>query len=362
MKQKVTLVFREHEKVTRLQDKPYFKRIRFPKEYKYVLPSTTTAYNTGYVIGAFNCTPTQDLVVIPKIPDLDFVRMLLELSCSGNREITSRLHDIIHYFSPTCTPTGNKPPVITTPVSINSVRDFDTREFLLLLFADLFIWIKENDYNARGAERDIIYIKQFIEENGYFHDRLSQCDISTGLLRECMGRPDFNPENGVDCGERFGSGLQAAAARASHAIGLYSQSMSVWPFLVDMPLLFELWCRHLFTGNVYFQKAVEKTKSKYWYPDIIEPSEGLVIDCKYKTELPDNIENSDLRQVCGYGRLNKLRTLLNISGEPNLIFLYPDKNGYAKLPSYPMWNHVTKHPYFAATAFLGIRLPQIQRP
>lgn len=61
MEQKTTLVFREYQNVTVLNTAPYFTRIKFPKDQKYILSATKKDYNTGYVIGAFNCTPDQDV-------------------------------------------------------------------------------------------------------------------------------------------------------------------------------------------------------------------------------------------------------------------------------------------------------------
>lgn len=352
MELKTTLVHAEHQKVTELSSPPYFNRIQFPKEKRYVLPPTKSAYNTGYVIGAFNCTPEHDMVIIPKIPKLDFVRMMLDLSRSDNPQITGRLHDIIHYFDQYFVPTDSKLAVETTPVNIRTVKDFDTREFLLLLFADLFIHIKENGYRTEGAEEDIIYIAEFIERNGYFHDRLTPLDISFNCL-------DYEPDRRTSSEQRFGSGLLAAAAKARHAITLYSQSMCVWPFLVDMPLLFELWCRSLFDGHVYYQEPLKKGKLQLWIPDIIDPSEKIVIDCKYKLHLKDNVDTDDLRQICGYGRLTEVRKLLNIFNEPNLLFLYPDKSGYSKLPDPPIWDSADLSTYITSLGFLGIRLPSI---
>lgn len=106
------------------------------------------------------------------------------------------------------------------------------------------------------------------------------------------------------------------------------------PFWIDMPRLFELYVYHqLLRDNPLNRSAIHYQFSTYGNAlDVLvsHPEHQMVIDAKYKIHYMHGQIHSDIRQVAGYARLEKVRKKLKVSDDTNIdcVIFYPDtENG-----------------------------------
>ncbi|QZD34035.1 MULTISPECIES: McrC family protein [Acinetobacter] len=121
--------------------------------------------------------------------------------------------------------------------------------------------------------------------------------------------------------------------------------VSVPPFWIDMPKLFELYVLGLLKEK-YGKKIHFQEKANYGEPDflLITESEKIVIDTKYKQLYQDNEKNrgrynsDDIRQIAGYARDKKILKCFGYSGEEmenivvDCLIIYPDQRSFEQLP------------------------------
>lgn len=99
------------------------------------------------------------------------------------------------------------------------------------------------------------------------------------------------------------------------------------PFWIDMPKLFEL---YVYTKML---KTHQSTKLIYQFGTygnvldflIADGEHSLIIDAKYKLKYHHSLIHQDIRQVCGYARLNKVRQIAKVSDDQHIrcLIIYP---------------------------------------
>lgn len=124
------------------------------------------------------------------------------------------------------------------------------------------------------------------------------------------------------------------------------KAVSVPPFWIDMPKLFELYVLGLLKDQ-YGSKIHFQAKANYGEPDflLISESEKIVIDTKYKLIYQNNDQNQDrynsddIRQICGYARDRKILQRFGYRNEEmqnivlDCLIIYPDQScSFEKLP------------------------------
>lgn len=122
--------------------------------------------------------------------------------------------------------------------------------------------------------------------------------------------------------------------------------VSVPPFWIDMPKLFELYVLGLMKDR-YGSKIQFQAKGNYGEPDFLLNSENekIIIDTKYKCIYQGNNSNKsrfnsdDIRQMCGYARDKKILNKLGYDATElqkvvvDCLIIYPDQNASEELPS-----------------------------
>ena len=145
--------------------------------------------------------------------------------------------------------------------------------------------------------------------------------------------------------------------------------VSVPPFWIDMPKLFELYVLGLLKEQ-YGSKIQFQAKGNYGEPDFIlmSESEKIVIDTKYKHIYQNNeqhqnrFNSDDIRQICGYARDRKILNRFGYTDEEmhnvvvDCLIIYPDQNSSEKLPEY-----LKAHPIDQFVKFykIPVKLPTI---
>ena len=123
--------------------------------------------------------------------------------------------------------------------------------------------------------------------------------------------------------------------------------VSVPPFWIDMPKLFELYVLGLLK-DVYGNRIHFQAKGNYGEPDflLITESEKMVIDTKYKRIYQNNdkyqnrFNSDDIRQIAGYARDKKILKCFGYSGEEmenivvDCLIIYPDQRSSEQLPKF----------------------------
>ncbi|MBO7598846.1 MAG: TonB-dependent receptor [Bacteroidales bacterium] len=103
------------------------------------------------------------------------------------------------------------------------------------------------------------------------------------------------------------------------------------PFWIDMARLFELYVLYLLggrSGNIEFQFPGYSGST-----DFLKIDEQIIIDTKYKLDY--NYDSNDIRQLSGYARDRKILKKLGVTDEDNCeiqcLIIYPNKNGFPQL-------------------------------
>ena len=133
---------------------------------------------------------------------------------------------------------------------------------------------------------------------------------------------------------------------------------TVPPFYINMPELFERYCEVLLRSKFsdtkagYERTGYSETRASIHKlrPDFIIPSQNLIIESKYKYWIESANDIEGIKQLSLYARNNKVLELLNNNEKkPDLLFLYPDHNGYKiidleYLSSYKDFNRIFRYP------------------
>lgn len=121
--------------------------------------------------------------------------------------------------------------------------------------------------------------------------------------------------------------------------------VSVPPFWIDMPKLFELYILGLLKER-YGSQIQFQAKGNYGEPDflLVSQSEKMVIDTKYKKiyqnneQQQDRYNSDDIRQIAGYARDKKIMQCLGYDDQKmqnivvDCLIIYPDQYADEKLP------------------------------
>ncbi len=108
-----------------------------------------------------------------------------------------------------------------------------------------------------------------------------------------------------------------------------TQKKTTPPFWIDMSKLFEFYVLGKLKAAGY--SIVYQKKMGYDIPDYLLKDELLILDAKYKTYYSEDGMNesvaTDIRQLAGYGRNEKVRSFFGISDEiqPKLMIIYPNQ-------------------------------------
>lgn len=301
-------------------------------------------YVAGGYAGVVNATTADDLVILPKIPGVDFVGMFSR--CAGGGQMTAdRLESIIYRF-----PEGRL-------VYLDGVGMDFLREYLVLLLGILVIWIRRD--GVAGIEGSLGVIGRFLEtpfgisarkrlrESGLYDDVLCWRYDSREVLEE------------EEC---LKEGKVGAAARVISVIRYFDDHPAVMPFLVNMPLLFELYCLCLLRDGGRSEWFLYQKECKAGvftrYPDILDRKRGIVIDCKYKPDMRSCVEQRDLEQMGFYAMMSDVRNVLDYQSRMSIdvLFLYPRKDGHKEL-RWDVWCSAERLEGFYRVRKLGVRLP-----
>lgn len=187
-------------------------------------------------------------------------------------------------------------------------------------FADYFLplisFCKPAFYEVDDSSFDLHLIKQK-KINAFFKEYKEALDLAEMIIK------------------RFGYNLREIDEKV----------VSVPPFWIDMPKLFELYVLGLLKER-YGSKIQFQVKGNYGEPDflLINESEKMVIDTKYKriyqnSDLnQDRYNSDDIRQICGYARDQKILEKLGYktpemeSVVVDCLIIYPDQAMSEKLP------------------------------
>ena len=327
----------------------FTKKTAFRNESWTVLRKTRNQdeYIAGSYVGAYNVNDGTDLVVLPKIEGVDFVSMMDRALCSG-RLTADRLSDIVHWFAD------------GRPVRLEGNDEF-MREYLVLLFAEVLFWARGTDdlgtalvaccgnaLSEAGRYDVLERLRHLFPEDRWRFGGNSPADRQVVLRSDGKG------------------GLKGAAARALKGLDmtLEGEVPYVMPFLVDMPLLFELQCLCMMldagrSDDLVFQGRFSLMGHDR-YPDILKVSERLVIDCKYKPGLAEEIGWSDVGQLCSYSRMSGVRDVLGCRAGDSvgIVYLYPDRDGVTAFDG-SLWKTCVKVEGLEDAGRIGVRLPVV---
>lgn len=151
--------------------------------------------------------------------------------------------------------------------------------------------------------------------------------------------------------------------RFSHNISAASQTMTTTPpFWIDMAKLFELYVLSLlkkrFGNQVKYHFTAPGSELDYL---LNAGEEQFVIDAKYKPKYFDQTDHTDMRQVSGYARLQKVYDDLKKSKKDNIdcLIIYPDvKKGCNDLEGVKLKRHEISE--YVNMYKLGVKLPGIE--
>jgi len=110
------------------------------------------------------------------------------------------------------------------------------------------------------------------------------------------------------------------------------QEVSIPPFYINMPLLFELYVYSKLLKEYNGKNILYQPKAKYGNPDFIDIDNKIIFDAKYKENYNVGYNIDDIRQLSGYARDKKILELLKEESKViDCIIFYPDKNGNEKI-------------------------------
>lgn len=151
--------------------------------------------------------------------------------------------------------------------------------------------------------------------------------------------------------------------RFSHNIAATSQTITTTPpFWIDMARLFELYVLSLlkkrFGNQVKYHFKAPGSELDYL---LNAGEQQFVIDAKYKPKYFDQTDHTDMRQVSGYARLQKVYKYLGKNEEQNIdcLIIYPDvKDGCNDLDRVDLKRHEISE--YLNMYKLGVKLPVIK--
>ena len=187
-------------------------------------------------------------------------------------------------------------------------------------FADYFLplisFCKPAFYEVDDSSFDLHLIKQ-TKFNVFFKEYKEALDLAEMIIK------------------RFGYNLR----------DIEENVVSVPPFWIDMPKLFELYVLGLLKDR-YGPEIKFQAKGHYGEPDFLLNSENekIIIDTKYKRIYQGNessksrFNSDDIRQICGYARDKKILNKLGYETTElqkvvvDCLIIYPDQNASEELP------------------------------
>lgn len=156
-------------------------------------------------------------------------------------------------------------------------------------------------------------------------------DIPQKQLKHILSNPFYNEyKEAINIGNLI---LQRFAYNISSTTG---DTIDSPPFWIDMPRLFELYVyQKLLCANPADTKKIKYQFATYGnYLDflIMDGSQSIIIDTKYKLHYLHSQVHEDIRQVSGYARLSKVRTACHINDDSNIdcLIIYPTLRGGEK--------------------------------
>ena len=102
------------------------------------------------------------------------------------------------------------------------------------------------------------------------------------------------------------------------------------PFIINMPLLFELYAFSMLKERYGDKIRYHEINSYGNELDFSKKDENLIIDAKYIFEWSDKVNHHNIRQLSGYARNKSIRGKLEIPYEHYIcpcLIIYPDENG-----------------------------------
>lgn len=135
------------------------------------------------------------------------------------------------------------------------------------------------------------------------------------------------------------------------------------PFHINMPLLFELYVYALL--NEAYGHEVKYHERTYGNEiDFMKTDERLIIDTKYITRWDTDTVHENVRQLAGYARNHKFRSIILNEDERGMhildcVVIYPSKEGRTTFDSkYKVLDHAAASEKYLKFHTVAIRLPQ----
>lgn len=138
----------------------------------------------------------------------------------------------------------------------------------------------------------------------------------------------------------------------------------VHPFWIDFSRLFEVYVLALLREE-YGNMIEFQVKGCWAVADYVHRSEHIIIDAKYKEKYLDNYEIEDIREISGNARDNKICSrFTNWSGdEPECIIIYPDEDGLKHFDGPLSFSkNIKKISQFRKFRKIGVSLPIVNEP
>lgn len=143
-----------------------------------------------------------------------------------------------------------------------------------------------------------------------------------------------------------------------------TQKTTTPPFWIDMSKLFEFYVLGKLKAAGY--PILYQKRMGYDIPDYLLKDERLILDAKYKTYYSEDGMNesvaTDIRQLAGYGRNEKVRSYFGITSEtqPKLMIIYPNQTMPDEITKGVLFTQGRPIPNYYNMRKVSVKLPMIK--
>ncbi len=208
----------------------------------------------------------------------------------------------------------------------------------------LHTWCRYDEFGANGLEnrllkKALVFIKRYLPSIRYLHAEKYTTEVFNYInpafeeVSEEVSLHDIMHSKPNAFYKEYTEALRLAKMilqRFGYNItNTSTQKTTTPPFWIDMSKLFEFYVLGKLKAAGY--PVVYQKRMGYDIPDYLLKDELLILDAKYKTYYSEDGMNesvsTDIRQLAGYGRNEKLRSYFGITNEtqPQLMIIYPNQ-------------------------------------
>lgn len=356
-------------------------------------------FRASYFVGTCSLSEVFSVAVLPKIKNIDFIKMFLSaLEVDSAADYFSKCYRI--YFDE---------PAIKTPDSLNVLSPLLVLHFISLTeklvkrglkrgyiireenlkskIKGKILWAEHLHQNIFQKREDRIFCRfqeyTFdIPENRLLKKALLFCakfleTYKTGfenvkkrllnLQQKFAGVSDeieVSQIQKITANKLFFSYKSAVKIakmilrRFDYSLRNVKETFENPPFYIDMSRLFELYVLNLLGGeneNLRFQ-----VHGYSGVADFLKIDEQIVIDTKYKPDY--GYDRQDIRQLSGYARDRKILSVLNVADDREIkcLIIYPDENGFLQLGD-DLISECIEIPQFRNFYKISVKLPIKER-